>query len=112
MSLTVKQKMFADYIAHGLNKSAAYKKSYNAQHMNSNSIAVEAHRLSKHPKVLAEVDRIRRAHPRIKRRVPDLSKDWIKMELMDLATSIYSSTTTQVNALKVLSRIKGRRCKS
>ena len=105
--LTAKQARFADLIAGGLNQTEAYRRSYNAQHMNSNSIKVEAYRLSKNPKIIAEVDRIRRAHPRIKRRVPDLSKDWIKMKLMDLATSPYSSTVTQGNALKVLSKIKG-----
>ena len=105
--LTPKQSVFADLIAGGLNKTEAYRRAYNAQHMNSNTIKVEAHRLSKNPKIVSEVDAIRRAHPSIKRRVPDLSRDWIQMKLMDLSTSIYSSTATQVSALRVLSKIKG-----
>ena len=103
VKLTIKQAMFADLIAHGLNKTEAYKRSYEAQGMSDASIRVEACRLSKNPKIVQVVNAIQRTHP--KRVVPEVSKDWIKGELVDLAVSPYATTTTKVNALKVLSRL-------
>ena len=106
MALTVKQELFADYLAGGLNQTESYRKAYAAQRMSDAAIRVEACRLAKHPKVVAHVDAIRKAHPKARRVVPNLTNEWLTMELMDLATSPYSTTTTKANALKVLSRIR------
>jgi len=106
MALTVKQELFADYLAGGLNQTESYRRSYDATRMSNAAIRVEACRLAKNPKVAERVDAIRKAHPKVKRVVPNLTNEWLTMELMDLATSPYSSTVTKGNALKVLSRIR------
>ena len=106
MDLTIKQAAFADYIAGGLNKTESYKRVYNATRMSDGAIRVEACRLSKNPKVTERVELLRKQHPTVKRRVPNLTHEWLVMELQDLATSPYSSTVTKGNALKVLSRIR------
>ena len=106
MALTAKQSRFAELVAGGLNLSESYRRAYDAQGMSYGAIRVEACRLAKHPKVVAHVDAIRKAHPKARRVVPKLTNEWLTMELMDLATSPYSTTTTKANALKVLSRIR------
>jgi hypothetical protein len=75
--------------------------------MSDAAIRVEACRLAKHPKVAARVDAIRRTRPKVENSLPDLSREWISLRLMDIATSPYSTTTTSKDALRVLSRIKG-----
>ena len=106
MNLTAKQSRFADYLGHGLNQTESYRRSYDAQKMSDPSIRVEASRLSRHPKVAARVDFIRRTRPKVENFLPDLSGEWIASRLMDIATSRYATTTTQKDALKVLSRIR------
>ena len=106
MSLTAKQSRFADYLGHGLNATESYRRAYNASRMSDVAIRVEACRLAKHPKVAARVDFIRRTRPKVENSLPDLSGEWIARRLMDIATSRYATTTTQKDALKVLSRIK------
>ena len=105
--LTAKQARFADLIAHGLHKTEAYRKAYNAQNMNSNTVKVEAHRLSRHPKILWAVDRIRKGCPSTKRVVSDLHPEWIKIRLMDLADSPYSTTSQKITALEFLGKNLG-----
>ena len=107
MNLTAKQSRFADYLGHGLNQTESYRRSYDAQKMSDPSIRVEASRLSRHPKVAARVDFIRRTRPKVENFLPDLSGEWIASRLMDIATSRYATTTTSKDALRVLSRIKG-----
>ena len=107
MNLTAKQSRFADYLGHGLNAAEAYRRSYDAQNMSGPSVRVESCRLRKHPKISAAVDAIRRTRPKVENSLPDLSREWIALRLMDLVTSPYSTTTTSKDALKVLSRIKG-----
>ena len=106
MALTVKQELFADYLAGGLNQTESYRRAYAATRMSDGAIRVEACRLAKHPKVVAHVDAIRKAHTKARRVVPKFTNEWLTMELMDLATSPYSTTTTKASALKVLSRIR------
>jgi phage terminase small subunit len=106
MNLTAKQSRFADYLGHGLNATESYRRAYNASRMSDVAIRVEACRLAKHPKVAARVDFIRRTRPKVENSLPDLSGEWIARRLMDIATSRYATTTTQKDALKVLSRIK------
>ena len=106
MNLTAKQSRFADYLGHGLNATESYRRAYNASRMSDVAIRVEACRLAKHPKVAARVDFIRRTRPKVENFLPDLSGEWIASRLMDIATSRYATTTTQKDALKVLSRIR------
>ena len=106
MNLTAKQSRFADYLGHGLNQTESYRRSYDARGMSDVAIRVEACRLAKHPKVAARVDAIRRTRPKVENSLPDLSGEWIARRLMDIATSRYATTTTQKDALKVLTRIK------
>ena len=106
MSVTAKQATFAELEAGGWNQTESYRRSYDATRMSDAAIRVEACRLAKNPKVVAHVDAIRKAHPKARRVVPNLTNEWLTMELMDLATSPYSTTTTKANALKVLSRIR------
>ena len=106
MSVTAKQAKFAELVAGGLNQTESYRRSYDATRMSDAAIRVEACRLAKNPKVAERVALLRKQHPRVKRVVPNLTNEWLTMELMDLATSPYSTTTTKANALKVLSRIR------
>jgi len=106
MNLTAKQSRFSELVAGGLNQTESYRRAYDAQGMSDAAIRVEACRLAKHPKVVAHVELLRKQHPKVKRVVPELSNEWLTMELMDLATSPYSTTTTKASALKVLSRIR------
>jgi phage terminase small subunit len=106
MALTAKQSRFSELVAGGLNQTESYRRAYDAQGMSDAAIRVEACRLAKHPKVVAHVELLRKQHPKVKRVVPELSNEWLTMELMDLATSPYSTTTTKASALKVLSRIR------
>ena len=105
--LTAKQSVFADLIAGGLNQTQAYRGAYNAQNMNSNTVKVEAHRLSRHPKIVWAVDRIRKGCPSTKRVVADLHDEWVKMRLMDLAESPYATSSIKLSALEFLGRNLG-----
>ena len=105
--LTAKQSVFADLIAGGLNHSQSYRTAYNAQGMSPDTLKVEAHRLSRHPKIVWAVDRIRKGCPSTKRVVSDLHPEWIKIRLMDLADSPYSTTSQKISALEYLGKNLG-----
>lgn len=105
MALTVKQELFADFLAFGLNQTESYRRAYNVTRMSAASIKVEASRLSRHPKVAARVELLRKQHPRVKRAVPSLSNEWLVMELQDLASSPYTTSTTKANVLTLLSKV-------
>jgi phage terminase small subunit len=106
MALTAKQELFAAFVAGGLNKAESYRRAYHTTGMSAAAIKVEGCRLSQHPKVAERVELLRKQHPRVRRVVPTLSNEWLVMELQDLASSPYSTTTTKASALKVLSRIR------
>ena len=105
--LTAKQARFADLIAGGLNQTEAYRRAYNAEGMNSDTVKVEAHRLSRHPKIVWAVDRIRKGCPSTKRVVADLHDEWVKMRLMDLAESPYATSSIKLSALELLGKNLG-----
>ena len=107
MILTCKQALFAEHLAGGLNRSASYRAVYNARGMSADSIKVEAHRLSRHPKIVWAVDRLRKGCPSTKRVVSDLHPEWIKIRLMDLADSPYSTTSQKISALEFLGKNLG-----
>jgi len=107
MKLTAKQSVFADLIAHGLNHSESYRRSYDAQGMSSGAIRVEAHRLSRHPKIVIAVKALRQGCPKTKRQVAEASKEWVEIRLMDLADSPYSTTSQKISALEFLGKNLG-----
>ena len=105
--LTPKQSVFADLIAGGLNQAQAYRRAYNAANMNSNTVKVEAHRLSRHPKIVWAVDRIRKECPSTRRVVAALHDEWVRMRLMDLAESPYATSSIKLSALEFLGKTLG-----
>ncbi len=106
MALTAKQELFAAFVAGGLNKAESYRRAYHTTGMSAAAIKVEGCRLSRHPKVAERVELIRKQAPRVRRMEANLTNEWLVMELMDLASSPYSTTTTKANALTVLSRVR------
>ena len=68
---------------------------------------MEAHRLAKHPKIVGAVKALRQGCPKTKRVVADLHPEWIKIRLMDLADSPYSTTSQKISALEYLGKNLG-----
>ena len=99
--------MFAEHLAGGLNRSASYRAVYNAQGMSPDTLKVEAHRLSRHPKIVWAVDRIRKGCPSTKRVVADLHDEWVIMRLQDLADSRYATSSIKLSALELLGKNLG-----
>jgi len=107
MKLTPKQALFAEHIAGGLNRSASYRAVYNAKGMSANSIKVEAHRLSRHPKIVWAVDRLRKGCRSTKRIVSDATADWVLSKMQDFAESPYNTASQKLNALELLGKTLG-----
>ena len=105
--LTPKQSVFADLIAGGLNQAQAYRVAYNAQNMNSNTVKVEAHRLSRHPKIVWAVARLRKGCPSTRRMVSDLTADWVTVKMQDMVDSPYTTASMKLNALELLGKNLG-----
>ena len=106
-SLTPKQSHFASLVAGGLNYSESYRRSYDCRGMSASSIRVEAHRLSRHPKIVSAVKALRQGCPKTKRQVAEASEEWVKIRLMDLADSPYSTTSQKITALEYLGKTLG-----
>jgi len=104
MALTAKQSRFSELVAGGLNYSASYRKAYDCRGMSAGAIRVEAHRLSRHPKIVTAVKALRQGCPKTKRQIAEASKEWVEIRLMDLADSPYSTTSQKISALETLGR--------
>ena len=107
MALTAKQSRFAELVAGGLNLSESYRKAYDCRAMGAGSIRVEGHRLSRHPKIVGAVKALRQGCPKTKRQVAEASEEWVKIRLMDLADSPYSTTSQKISALEYLGKTLG-----
>ena len=107
MSLTAKQSRFATLVAGGLNFSESYRKAYDSGGMSAGALRVEAHRLSRHPKIVRAVKALRQGCPKTKRQVAEASEEWVKIRLMDLADSPYSTTSQKISALEFLGKNLG-----
>ena len=107
MKLTAKQSAFADLIAGGLNQTQAYRGAYNAEGMTSDTVKVEAHRLSRHPKIVWAVDRLRKGCPSTRRMVSDLTADWVTVKMQDMVDSPYTTASMKLNALELLGKTLG-----
>ena len=107
MDLTIKQARFAELLAGGLNYSESYRRAYDARGMSAGAIRVEAHRLSRHPKIVSAVKALRQKCPKTKRVVADLHEEWVKVRMMDLADSPYSTTSQKISALESLGKTLG-----
>ena len=105
--LTPKQSHFASLVAGGLNLSESYRRAYDCRGMSSGAIRVEGHRLSRHPKIVGAVKALRQGCPKTKRGVADLHEEWVKIRLMDLADSPYSTTSQKISALEFLGKTLG-----
>jgi len=107
MNLTGKQARFATLVAGGLNLSESYRRAYDAQGMSAGALRVEAHRLSRHPKIVRAVKALRQGCPKTKRQVAEASKEWVEIRLMDLADSPFSTTAQKISALEYLGKNLG-----
>jgi len=107
MNLTPKQSRFATLVAGGLNLSESYRRAYDAQGMSAGALRVEAHRLSRHPKIVRAVKALRQGCPKTKRQVAEASKEWVEIRLMDLADSPFSTTAQKIGALEYLGKNLG-----
>ena len=107
MNLTGKQARFATLVAGGLNLSESYRRAYDAQGMSAGALRVEAHRLSRHPKIVRAVKALRQGCPKTKRQVAEASKEWVEIRRMDLADSPFSTTAQKISALEYLGKNLG-----
>ena len=107
MDLTIKQARFAELLAGGLNYSESYRRAYDARGMSAGAIRVEAHRLSRHPKIVSAVKALRQECPKTKRQVAEASEAWVKVRMMDLADSPFSTTSQKISALEFLGKNLG-----
>ena len=107
MALTAKQAKFAELVGGGLNFSESYRRAYDCRGMSAGAIRVEAHRLSRHPKIVNAVKALRQGCPKTKRQVAEASEEWVKIRLMDLADSPYSTTSQKISALEFLGKNLG-----
>ena len=107
MKLTAKQSRFSELVAGGLNYSASYRKAYDCRGMSAGALRVEAHRLSRHPKIVSAVKSLRQGCPKTKRMVAELHQEWVKIRLMDLADSPYSTSSQKISALESLGKNLG-----
>ena len=105
--MTAKQSRFAELVSGGLNLSESYRRAYDAQGMSAGAIRVEAHRLSRHPKIVSAVKALRQGCPKTKRQVAEASEEWVRVRLEDLADSPYSTTSQKISALEFLGKNLG-----
>ena len=105
--MTAKQAKFAELVGGGLNLSESYRKAYDCRGMSAGALRVEAHRLSRHPKIVIAVKALRQGCPKTKRQVAEASEQWVKIRLMDLADSPYSTTSQKISALEFLGKNLG-----
>ena len=106
-AVTPKRSRFAELVAGGLNLSESYRQAYDCRGMSAGALRVEAHRLSRHPKIVSAVKALRQGCPKTKRKVAEASKEWVKIRLMDLADSPYSTTSQKITALEYLGKNLG-----
>ena len=106
-AVTPKQSRFAELVSGGLNLSESYRRSYDCRGMSAGALRVEAHRLSRHPKIVSAVKALRQGCPKTKRQVAEASEEWVKIRLMDLADSPYSTTSQKISALEYLGKNLG-----
>ena len=107
MHLTAKQSRFAELVAGGLNYSESYRKAYDCRGMSAGALRVEAHRLSRHPKIVSAVKALRQGCPKTKRMVAEASEEWVEIRLMDLADSPFSTTSRKITAPELLGKNVG-----
>ncbi len=105
--LTNKQAKFASLVARGQNKSQAYRSAYDARHMKSSSIKVEANKVSNLPHVADAIQSLRENHEPTERTVEALTDDWIIEKLQEEASDESNPPHSRVRALEVLGKIGG-----
>ena len=105
--LTSKQAKFASLVARGQNKSQAYRSAYDARHMKSSSIKVEANKVSNLPHVADAIQSLRENHEPTERTVEALTDDWIIEKLQEEASDESNPPHSRVRALEVLGKIGG-----
>lgn len=105
--LTNKQAKFASLVARGQTKSQAYRSAYDARHMKSSSIKVEANKVSNLPHVADAIQSLRENHEPTERTVEALTDDWIIEKLQQEASDESNPPHSRVRALEVLGKIGG-----
>ena len=105
--LTNKQAKFASLVARGQTKSQAYRSAYDARHMKSSSIKVEANKVSNLPHVADAIQSLRENHEPTERTVEALTDDWIIEKLQEEASDESNPPHSRVRALEVLGKIGG-----
>ncbi len=103
--LTVKQEKFANLVASGVDHSNAYRQTYSCDKMKLNTIHRKAHEESKHPKIQARVDQLRK---------PSLEKVSYTFEqhMADLKAAAKAATeagqhSAAVRAIELLGKVSG-----
>ena len=64
-----------------MNYSESYRKAYDCRGMSAGALRVEAHRLSRHPKIVSAVKALRQECPKTKRMVAEASEEWVTIRL-------------------------------
>ena len=104
--LTKKQKAFCEgIVVEGLTASDSYRKSYNTK-AKSNTVNVEAHKLTKNPKVASTIAAIEQAQELAALHSAEALKSIIISTLTDVATNS-DKDSVRVAAVKVLGTVVG-----
>jgi hypothetical protein len=104
--LTHKQKAFAVKVANGMNKSKAYRTTYDTKG-NANTVSVDAHKLAKTPKISHEIEAIK-AGIEFQRLYSEAQlKALVVAQLTKEALNPENQGSTRVNALKTLGTVAG-----
>lgn len=103
ISLTHKQKAFAEEIAKGANKAEAYRKAYNS-HSNSHTQSKEGTKLLKDPRVSSHVDMIKVAIEAQKYLFPTHLRALVIQQLTEKALDPSVNHAQQIKALELIGK--------
>lgn len=106
-TITPKQSAFAGFVAEGDNNTEAYRKAYDASHMNEQVIRNSAYKLSKNKNVQEAVESLKIDRKTVARATEKLSNDWVIQRLQDEAVSEKNPPATRVRALELLGKTGG-----
>ena len=103
ISLTKKQKDYAEQVARGTPKAEAYRKAYNSKG-NPNTQAVEGHRLSNNPKINLMVTKIKAGIEAQKYLLPPHLRTLAIENITDIAINEDNSPRDRLKALELIGK--------
>ena len=104
VTLTAKQKRFAEELVNGETKAGAYRKAYNSKGK-PNTASRRGQELAKNGAVMAYADRLKMAREGERLRTPAFLRSWIIHELTERVTDPEVGPAQQIKALELLGKI-------